>query len=93
MSGRRKTAQSLEELPDEKSTHRIGRVTVLRGANQCDVEFDDKQTVMVLIPTKFHKMVWIKRGDFVIVNVYPSTKTDHKAEVKLLMFSLYQIST
>ena len=40
----------------------ICRVTELRGSNMIEVEFVDGSKTLCLIPTRFRKKIWIKRG-------------------------------
>jgi len=67
----------LFDLPEPASNERIGKVVATRGSNQFDVliaaaskevakENGDKNTVLAILPTKFRKLVWLKRNDYVI---------------------------
>eukprot|EP00934_Nitzschia_sp_Nitz4_P005109 Nitzschia sp. Nitz4//scaffold19_size178191//175277//175917//NITZ4_002018-RA/size178191-augustus-gene-0.90-mRNA-1//1//CDS//3329540804//5099//frame0 len=60
----------LHGLPEPGPEEQIARVVATRGGNQFDicVPNDDTQ-YLALLPTKFHKLVWVKRGDYVIVHV------------------------
>ncbi|XP_055838598.1 probable RNA-binding protein EIF1AD [Episyrphus balteatus] len=54
------------ELP--KDNQQIVRVTSSRGNNLHEVEnAEDAEKFLVSMPTKFRKNVWVKRGDFVLV--------------------------
>lgn len=48
-------------------TQDIVRVTASRGNNLHEVETVDSATYLVSMPSKFRKNIWVKRGDFVIV--------------------------
>lgn len=47
-------------LPEEEQ--KIARVIGVRGGNLVEVEFDDASTTLCIIPTKYRKKVWIKKG-------------------------------
>lgn len=61
----------LEALQDDFSlpteNQQIVRVLSSRGNNLHEVESTDKSTFLVSMPTKFRKNMWVKRGDFVLV--------------------------
>ncbi|CAH1103896.1 unnamed protein product [Psylliodes chrysocephalus] len=67
---RRKHVQ-LEVLHDDFSAptenQRIVKVLNSRGNNLHEVEAPDKSTFLVSMPTKYRKNVWVKRGDFVLI--------------------------
>lgn len=44
----------------------VVKVTELRG-NNIEVEKPDQTKLLVQIPTRFRKLIWIKRGAFLIV--------------------------
>jgi translation initiation factor IF-1 len=47
-------------LPDEGQ--QIVKVIDVRGGNLVEVEFDDQTTTLCIIPSKYRKKVWIKKG-------------------------------
>jgi probable RNA-binding protein EIF1AD len=62
----------LNDLPEPKEHERIAKVVATRGGNQFDILLsttveEDRTPQLALLPTKFHKLVWVKRGDYVIV--------------------------
>jgi probable RNA-binding protein EIF1AD len=62
----------LNNLPEPKDHERIAKVVATRGGNQFDILLstareEDRTPQLALLPTKFHKLVWVKRGDYVIV--------------------------
>jgi probable RNA-binding protein EIF1AD len=64
------TDQVLFDLPEPSKTERIAKVVATRGSNQFDVQLEDAagtDPVLAILPTKFRKLVWVKRNDFVIV--------------------------
>jgi translation initiation factor IF-1 len=45
----------------------IGRITSNRGGNVFDVVLPSNETIMVKLPNKFHKVIWLKVKDYVII--------------------------
>jgi len=70
-------------LPSEGQT--IVKVVAGRGNNLHEVTDDCGNAFLVSMPTKFRKNVWIKRGDFVIVD--PIEEGDKvKAEIVTILY-------
>ena len=68
------TDSVLYDLPEPKEDERIAKVVATRGGNQFDIILASSkgsdagnQSGLAILPTKFHKLVWVKRNDFVIV--------------------------
>jgi probable RNA-binding protein EIF1AD len=60
----------LNDLPEPKEYEKVARVVATRGGNQFDICVANDNTVcLAILPTKFHKLVWVKRGDYVLVAV------------------------
>jgi len=61
------------DFPEPGENELIVKVMASRGSNQFDiclpsaVVLDPPQYQLAILPTKFNKLVWIKRNDFVIV--------------------------
>lgn len=81
----------LFDLPEPASNERIGKVVATRGSNQFDVliaagskeaaqENRDKRTVLAILPTKFRKLVWLKRNDYVIAQTVENQEDETAAE-------------
>eukprot|EP00128_Syssomonas_multiformis_P010098 Colp12_sorted_trinity150504_noHs@21157 len=65
----------LDEFPEPEGDQKIVKVIQARGGNQHEVELDDGTTMLVQMPTKYRSRVWIKRGDYLIVEpIQGSTK-------------------
>jgi len=62
------TTTVLTSLPLPSEAEKVVKVIELRGANICEVEEADGQRYLVQVPTRFRKLVWIKRGNFLIIN-------------------------
>jgi len=70
-------------LPEGDQT--IVKVVAGRGNNLHEVEDSTGNTFLVSMPNKFRKNVWIKRGDFVVVN--PIEEGDKvKAEISTILY-------
>jgi probable RNA-binding protein EIF1AD len=64
------TDSVLHDLPEPTDNERIAKVVATRGGNQFDIILanqSQEESQLALLPTKFHKLVWVKRGDYVIV--------------------------
>lgn len=62
----REVQQDNFDLPEENQT--IVRIVSPRGNNLHEVESaDSEDTFLVTMPTKYRRNVWVKRGDFVLV--------------------------
>ncbi|XP_003385062.1 PREDICTED: probable RNA-binding protein EIF1AD [Amphimedon queenslandica] len=62
------TKEVLEELVEPEGDQFIVKIQGGRGNNLHEAESPDGQKFLVSMPTKFRRNVWIKRGDFVIVD-------------------------
>ena len=57
-------------LPEPSINELVGRIKSCLGGNMFDVEFPSpKQSCSVVLPSKFRKVIWVKRGDYVIVDI------------------------
>ncbi|KAI9578746.1 hypothetical protein GQX74_009320 [Glossina fuscipes] len=68
-----------EMIQDTKDGQQIVRIIASRGSNLRKVETADTETEnfrLVTSPTKFRKHVWIKRGDFILVEPIECFKRD-----------------
>lgn len=62
------TDQVLYGEPEPKEDEQIVRVVALRGSNLFQVECSDGQIEVAMLPHRYQKLIWIKRGDFLIVS-------------------------
>ncbi|XP_024527262.1 probable RNA-binding protein EIF1AD [Selaginella moellendorffii] len=71
MSGRRRgMRQALDScscVDPRASGLSIMRVVALRGSNLVEVEDEKLERTLCLLPAKFSKSLWIKRGNYVLV--------------------------
>lgn len=73
------TDQVLYELPEpDVERDKIAKVVATRGSNQFDVRIanSDGSCVLAILPTKFRKLVWLKRNDYVIVETGDKDEQD-----------------
>lgn len=72
-------------LPDENSA--IVRITASRGSNIFDVVLPSGEQSLAMMPTKFRKLIWVKRGDYVMVDsaLADATTAQGEAKVKYLI--------
>jgi probable RNA-binding protein EIF1AD len=57
----------LSQFPLPKENERVVVVRESRGRNTLEVAYPDESTILALIPAKFQKKIWIKKGNFVII--------------------------
>ena len=57
-----------------------------RGNNLHEIETSDGEKYLVSMPTKFRKNVWIKRGDFVLIQPIEEGEKV-KAEIFAILYS------
>ncbi|KNC98233.1 uncharacterized protein SPPG_06633 [Spizellomyces punctatus DAOM BR117] len=72
--GRKQTTQHvLEELPVPGDGQCVAKVVENRGGGNyvvqvpAEVNWTDEPTLLVSLPSKFRKLIWVKRGSFVII--------------------------
>eukprot|EP00897_Mesotaenium_endlicherianum_P006689 jgi/Mesen1/6048/ME000308S05242 len=57
----------LENAVEPKEGEVIMRVVAPRGSNLIEVEDVEGLTTLAILPNKFHKLLWLKRGNYVVV--------------------------
>jgi probable RNA-binding protein EIF1AD len=57
---------SLTDYPIPSEKELIVQVVAPQGSNQLEVRTADGATALALLPTKYRRLVWVKRGDFLI---------------------------
>jgi len=79
------TDSVLYDLPEPKEYERVAKVVATRGGNQFDIilagttsskKESNNISGLAILPTKFHKLVWVKRNDYVIVQTGINKKPD-----------------
>ena len=79
------TQEVVNEYVLPTSDKRVVKILASRGNNLHEVVDANNDTFLVSMPTKFRKNVWIKRGDFVLVE--PITEGDKvKAEIVNILY-------
>lgn len=76
----------LEDYVEPEQEQKIARVLNGRGNNLHEVQLPSREQFLVSMPTKFRRNVWIKRGDFVIIEpIEEGNKV--KAEIVHILYS------
>lgn len=53
----------------EPSEHEhIAQILGMRGSNLFEIQFPNEEQALTFLPMKFRKLIWVKRGDYVIVS-------------------------
>ncbi|KAK3764045.1 hypothetical protein RRG08_046514 [Elysia crispata] len=79
------TKEVLEEYPLPDGNKEVAKVTAARGNNLHEVISSSGETFLVSMPSKFRKHVWIKRGDFIMIE--PIEEGDKvKGEITHILF-------
>ena len=75
------TDSVLFDKPEPQENERIAKVVATRGSNQFDVlvasSKNSNTPQLAILPTKFNKLVWVKRNDFVIVQTGDDKDNDN----------------
>jgi probable RNA-binding protein EIF1AD len=63
------TDSVLNDLPVPGENECIAKIVTTRGGNQFEIITSETLEIpeLALLPTKFHKLVWVRRDDYVIV--------------------------
>ena len=62
------TQSFLDDLPLPEEDEFIAKINHSRGGNIFEVTLQTNEVSLALLPTKFKKLIWMKRGDFVILS-------------------------
>jgi len=84
------TDRVLHDFPIPSSDERIAKIVATRGGNQFDIilpltaksgeEEEQRTPQLAILPTKFRKLVWLKRNDYVIVQTGEEEDTLNASE-------------
>jgi len=78
------TAQALDDFPTPEEGEKIVRVVSIRGSNILEVEYPGGDKVLALMPARFNKVIWVKRGNYLIVEPFKEQfKTKEAQQSKL----------
>lgn len=58
----------LNEVPELEEGQLIAKVIASRGSNILEITASTGEESLAMLPTKFRKLIWVKRGDFVVVS-------------------------
>lgn len=90
-SAKQKQLYTLASIENEAQS--VGRVSSVRGGLLVDVDLADGSGILCEIPSRFSKTIWIKKGDFLIVEIYSETKTpsgQKESKVKAVVVHVLQ---
>ncbi|EFJ48885.1 hypothetical protein VOLCADRAFT_104609 [Volvox carteri f. nagariensis] len=73
-----------EEVQPPGPGQSIVRALGSRGSNLIAVEFPDGRQTLVLMPAKFNKKLWVKRGGYLLVEDSPAAGGDSKVTGTIL---------
>ncbi|KAK8823179.1 hypothetical protein WA538_002327 [Blastocystis sp. DL] len=62
------TSSVLDDYPVPEEGETLARIVGSRGGNMFEVELPNSDTCLAILPTKFNKLIWMKRGDYVIIS-------------------------
>ncbi|RHY59802.1 hypothetical protein DYB30_013378 [Aphanomyces astaci] len=88
-SGYRKgvTQDVLYGEPVPEAGEVIVQVQAMRGSNLFEIVTSEGETGIAMLPTKYRKLIWIRRGDFLIVAAAVNYSVEHilyKDQIKQL---------
>lgn len=72
------------DIEPPTDTQCIARARGTRGGNILEVEFESGDTTLCMIPAKFNKKLWIRRGGLVIVEQTVKEATDAKVTANVV---------
>ncbi|GLC42676.1 hypothetical protein PLESTB_001126200 [Pleodorina starrii] len=73
-----------EDVQPPEPGQSIVRALGSRGSNLIAVEFPDGRQTLVLMPAKFNKKLWVKRGGYLLVEDSPAAGDDTKVTGTIL---------
>jgi len=74
---RKHLKEEVWEIPKLEENQKIVKISEVRG-NNCEVEYPNGTKIVCLIPAKFRKAVWIRRGSYAIID--PLKEQDQSAQ-------------
>ena len=87
---RKAVRESFNEFPEPvEGEEEIALIREPRGSNQVLVELQDGSTSLVLIPSKFHKLLYLKKGTLVIVRMEAVQKLEESKVVGSVVCPLH----
>jgi len=82
------TLNSLQNFPIPTTEEQIVRVVELRGSNVCEIEHTNGERILCTIPNKFHKLIWIKKGNYIIVRYPPELESLKNRKIKAIVMHI-----
>jgi probable RNA-binding protein EIF1AD len=79
---------ALGDAPELEDGDGVVRVIGSRGGNIFEVESGDGARSLARLPTKFHKLVWVKRGSFLLVTSSEADYLTSSGEAGKVVFNI-----
>jgi len=79
------TLDSLQNFPTPSPDEKVVQVIELRGSNVCEIVHTNGDHVLCTIPKKFHKLIWIKKGNYLIVRNPPELANLGNRKIKAVV--------
>ena len=73
--------KALSELPEVSDTQCICKVTETRGGGVFQVSGPNPLLDLVTLPSKFNRLIWVRRGTYVIVEPDLEAKAKIRGEI------------
>ena len=64
---RKHVKNAMDDYPEPKENESIVKVIGRNGGNVLEVEYPNQKRILVFIPSKFKGIIWIKKGNYVII--------------------------
>uniref|UniRef100_K3WB96 S1-like domain-containing protein n=1 Tax=Globisporangium ultimum (strain ATCC 200006 / CBS 805.95 / DAOM BR144) TaxID=431595 RepID=K3WB96_GLOUD len=84
------TKKVLYDDPEPKENEQIVQVVGLRGSNLFEVKNEHGEASVTMLPTKYRKLIWVKRGDFLIVGSGEAEASAAKGKKKAAVTSIVE---
>mmetsp|Transcript_13666 Transcript_13666/g.17485 ORF Transcript_13666/g.17485 Transcript_13666/m.17485 type:complete len:194 (+) Transcript_13666:151-732(+) len=81
----------LNELPELEEGQMVAEVKAPRGSNLMEILCSNGEESLAMLPTKFRKLIWVKRGDYVIVSGSSGDVTTATGEDGKVKYSIAHI--
>jgi len=85
------TSQALDDYPIPQEGEKIVKVISIRGSNILEIEYPDGEKVLALMPARFNKVIWVKRGNFVIAEPFREQFKTKEAQASKLKARIVHI--
>jgi probable RNA-binding protein EIF1AD len=81
------TQRSLQEFIEIQPSQCICKIIETRGGGLFSVSSENEAIQLVSLPSRFQKLIWVKRGSFVVVEPDPLSRTKVNGEIVNILFA------